>query len=70
MSKRRATATTADEASDAPDVDVLIEGAVDHTVLQDGTIIDGNFYNEGDVVALHPDVAARLMECDVRLKLV
>lgn len=38
-----------------------------YAVQQDGTIIDGNHYNAGDVIELTPEYAGVLKFADVRL---
>lgn len=47
--------------------DPIRDGHKEYTVHRDGTVINGELLNQGDVVTLHPDDAAVLMNADVRL---
>lgn len=50
--------------------DELGNGSDDHKeymVHRDGTVINGELLNQGDYVTLHPDVAKRHTDADVRL---
>lgn len=45
----------------------VTDGHKEYMVHRDGTVINGELLNEGDVVTLHPDVARVHTDADVRL---
>lgn len=67
VKKKNDGLSVTDQMLGSDPIEPIPDGHKEYTVQRDGTTINGELLNQGDVVTLHPDDAAVLMNADVRL---